>query len=392
MDRPLEGVRVLDLTRLLPGAFATQLLVDLGAEVIKVEEPGRGDYMRSAPPIQGGLSLSFLMMNQGKKSIALNLKEAEGRDIFLKLLQKADVLVEQFRPGVTERLGIDYRRVSELNRTIIYCSLSGFGQTGPDRDRPAHDLNFQALAGILYMSSSFGRPVVPATPAADLMSGALAANAIIAALLRLQRAGVGSHIDLSMLEAAFQLNMLNVAESLAGNEPRPGGTYLTGLLPSYGVYETADGAYISLAALEEKFWREFCRLVGRSDLAEFDPMGPGTDDRIREELEDLFRERTLKEWEETLAGSEVPYAPVVSVDEALDGDQVRALGILQEGMVPGMEVRTLSHPIRWSPAGPRRSGRAPALGEHTMSVLSEVGIAERTIRDMARRGVLGIDG
>jgi crotonobetainyl-CoA:carnitine CoA-transferase CaiB-like acyl-CoA transferase len=386
----MDGMRVLDLTRLLPGALATQLLADLGAEVVKVEEPIRGDYMRRAPPIVGDVSYPFLLVNQGKKSVALNLKEKEGRELFHRLVPTADVVIEQFRPGVAERLGIGYEDLTPLKEDIVYCSLSGYGAQGPYRKRPGHDLNFEALAGLLDMNSAEGRPVLPAIPVADMAGGLMAAYAVLAALLRRERTGKGAHLDLSIFDAAVHMNMMILAEVLGGGDPRAGGTLLTGLLPHYDVYETADGRFLTIAAIEGKFWRRFCDLVGRPDLRERHSAAGDGDVAPREALQDIFKGKTLEEWNRTFEGEDVPYAPVLTPAEAVEDPHFRERHLLRELRLPGGTFTTLTHPVRWSPPGPEREGGPPRLGQHTMEVLTETGAGEAELMDLARRGVIGL--
>jgi crotonobetainyl-CoA:carnitine CoA-transferase CaiB-like acyl-CoA transferase len=383
-------VRILDLTRLLPGGLATQLLADLGAEVIKVEEPEVGDYMRLAPPTVEGISQSFLLVNQGKKSVALNLKEQEGRDLFYRLVPTADVLVEQFRPGVVQRLGVSYEEVRRVREDIIYCSFSGYGATGPYKDRPGHDLNFDALSGLLHMGAAKGRPLLPAIPVADMASGILAAYAVLAALLWRKESGRGSFIDLSIFDAAVHMNLMNLAEAFAGGEPMPGRTFLTGLFPFYGIYETSDGRFLTIAAIEEKFWVRLCEVIGRPDLRDRHLATGEEGEAVRRVLQEVFSGKTLEEWDRILGMEEVPYAPVLSVTEALQDPQMRHRGHVQEVSYRGRTFRALSHPLKWSPDGPSRRGRPPELGEHTVEVLREVGVEEERVRDLARRGIVGI--
>ncbi|NIN65419.1 MAG: CoA transferase, partial [Anaerolineae bacterium] len=308
---------MLDLTRLLPGGLATQLLADLGAEVIKVEEPKAGDYMRAAPPTLEGESYSFMLINQGKKSVALNLKDRQGQDILHRLVPTADVIIEQFRPGVAEKLGIGYDQAKSLREDIVYCSLSGFGATGPYRDRPGHDLNFQALAGLIDMSTTARQAILPSMPTADITSGVFTAYAVLAALLRRERTGLGSYLDIAINDVVAHMNLLNFAEAFAGRDPHQGDTFVTGSLPFYNLYETADGRRISLAAIEEKFWVRFCEVVGKDELKGKHFIIDGDGD-VREELRELFASKTLSEWEQLLRDEDVPYAPALTVREATE--------------------------------------------------------------------------
>ncbi|MEE9236321.1 MAG: CaiB/BaiF CoA-transferase family protein [Thermoplasmata archaeon] len=392
MDGPMNGMRVLDLTRLLPGGLATQLLADLGAEVLKVEEPVTGDYMRYAPPIVNGASYSFLLVNQGKKSVALNLKESRGRELFYRLIPTADVLIEQFRPGVVERLGVGYEDVRALKADIVYCSLSGYGASGPYRKRPGHDLNFDALSGLLHMNSRAGRPLLPAVPVADMASGLMAAYAILAALLLRGKTGKGSFLDLSIFDTTVHMNLMNLAEALAGTEPQPEKTFLTGVFPCYNVYETADGRFIALAAIEEQFWDRFCHLVERHDLREKHLVVGDEAILVREALQGIFKQKTLKEWNQTFEGQDIPFAPVLTVHEAINDRHMKARRILKESRLPVETLPTLTHPVKWSPPGPERSGGPPSLGEHTLEILKEAGVSEADLKVLAERGIVRLQG
>ncbi|MFI4952074.1 MAG: CaiB/BaiF CoA transferase family protein, partial [Burkholderiales bacterium] len=269
MSAPLEGIRVLDLSRLLPGAVCTLHLADLGADVVKVEDTGRGDYARSlgiAPGAAGGsasgaVSAFYRMVNRNKRSLALDLKAGAGRDAFLRLAQRADVIVESFRPGVIDRLGVGYANVAAINPRLVYCSITGYGQTGPYRDRPGHDINYLGYAGVLDQTGTAdGAPALSNLQVADLLGGAMnAATAILAALFGAARRGRGAHVDIAMTDGALAHNIfaLHAIETLGHAQPR-GRDLLTGGVPCYGVYATEDSRYLAVGALEAKFWRALC--------------------------------------------------------------------------------------------------------------------------------------
>jgi alpha-methylacyl-CoA racemase len=266
MSQPLSGIRILDLSRLLPGAYASQMLADFGADVIKIEEPGGGDYTRFLPPYSaGGMGVFFLAINRNKRSMTLNLKAAEGREIFLHLVKRADVLLESFRPGVLARLGLDYEQLKEINPRLIYCAISGYGQDGPYRLRAGHDLNYAGYAGLLhYNRGPNGEPAMPATQLGDLVGGSfMAVIGIMAALLGRGQTGEGQIVDVAMTEGVMALLPLISAIYLnTGEAPGPGMSSLDGGLPCYNIYETQDGKYLTLAALEYKFWHTFCERIG----------------------------------------------------------------------------------------------------------------------------------
>jgi alpha-methylacyl-CoA racemase len=355
MDLPLAGVRVLDLTRLLPGAYCTLVLASLGADVIKVEEPTRGDYFRELPP-----PTLFPLLNRGKRSVALDLKRPEGLEALRRLVATSRVLVESFRPGTLERLGAGPRDLREVNPDLIICSLSGYGAQGPYRDRPGHDVNYLSTAGYLGLQRRPGEdPVLPATPLADVMGGMQGALAVLAALLR---RGPGADLQVSLLEATLPLMLLPLAEVAAtGADPAPSGGLLTGGLPGYGVYRTADGRHLGVGALEEKFWETLCRALGRPDLIALRARDPVA---CQDELRAVFAGAPLAHWVAILP-PEACVTPVLTVDEALANPQVRACGLLD--LDPDPSPRSSA----WGRAQLRP---APRLGEHTEEILREIGL------------------
>ena len=390
MLAPLEGIVVLDLTRLLPGPFACQLLRNLGAEVIKVEEPEIGDYMRFVPPIVRGTSYPFLMVNRGKRSLAVDLKRPEGQAILHKLVARADVVVEQFRPGVTARLGADYETLGRINPRLVYCSFSGYGQTGPLRDLPGHDITFQAHAGILGVTADrSGKPVIPGVPIADLASAFNAALSILAALRTRDRTGRGEYIDISIFDTAVALTLLNLAHFLAsGEEPWPGETMLTGVFPFYALYETRDGRWIAVGAVEPKFWARLCELLGLSEFADrqFDRDETGD---IARTLADRFRTRTQREWETLFLEERLPVAAVRRVSEVAEDPHVQARGLLQEVSVPGLgAVQVVVHPARHSESRIDDPSSSPAKGEETDSILRSLGYSPEEIESLDRAGAI----
>src|SRR5947209_1907106 len=288
MSQPLSGIRILDLSRLLPGAYASQMMADFGADVIKIEEPDTGDYGRYMPP-QGpsGLSLYFLAINRNKRSVTVNLKSAQGREIFLRLVRESDVVLESFRPGVMERLGLGYEQLKETNLGIIYCAISGYGQNGPYRLRAGHDLNYAGYAGLLnYNRGPRGEPAMPATQFGDLAGGSfMAVIGIVTTLLGRAQSGEGRMVDVSMTEGVMSLLPLFASAYFnTGQTPIPGRSSLDGGLPCYNIYETQDGKHVTLAALEYKFWHTFCSRIGHLELLPFHlPRGPGEREQAMED-------------------------------------------------------------------------------------------------------------
>src|SRR5438067_8512754 len=336
MSQPLSGIRVLDLSRLLPGAYASQMLADFGADVIKVEEPGSGDYGRFMPPLgPGGMSLNFTAINRNKRSITLNLKADQGREIFLRMLRHTDVVLESFRPGVMERLGLGYEQLKELHPGIIYCAISGYGQDGPYRLRAGHDLNYAGYAGLLhYKRAANGEPAIPTNQIGDLAGGSyMAINGILAVVVGLAQTGEGRKIDVSMTEGVMSLLPLVAGAYLnTGKAPRPGHSALDGGLPCYNIYETKDGKHVTLAALEPKFWHTFCTHIGHLELLPFHtPVGPGEREQAMDTLRAIFKTKTRDEWVAELGDIDACIGPVYSIDEALNDEHAQARGVTVVG-------------------------------------------------------------
>jgi alpha-methylacyl-CoA racemase len=374
----LAGLRVLDLSRLLPGGFCSLLLADFGADVIKVEDMGMGDYVRADEP-------SFLALNRGKRSIRLDLKHKAGREAFLRLTRTADVVLESFRPGVMDRLGVGYERVREENPGLVYCAITGYGQDGPFAARAGHDMNYLARTGLLGLTGEpDGPPVQAAGQIADIGGGALmAAFGILAALRERDRSGEGQLVDVSMTDGALSWLAMVAARHLADGEvPRRGGTELAGGLICYRPYRCADG-WVTLGALEPKFWKAWCAGVGREDLAErqFDPVGSDT----HREVEAVFAERTRDEWEAFGEEHDCCLEPVLALDEALRSELVRA----REMVVEVDQARLLGTPVKLSrtPADPARAG-GPAIGADTDPVLAEAGYGPQEIGALREAGAV----
>ena len=394
MPAALEGITVLDFTRLLPGPFCTQLLCNLGAEVIKIEDPKLGDYMRSVPPIVHDVSYPFLMVNRGKRSLSVDLKTPEGQEIVHKLARGSDVVVEQFRPGVMARLRVAYDDLAMMIPRLVYCSFSGYGQTGPYKDLPGHDINFQALAGILGVTT--GRedkaPAIPGVPIADLASGFNAALAILAALRVRDRTGRGEFIDVSIYDTAVALMVLGLARFLAtGEEPVAGETLLTGSFPFYSLYETKDGRWLSVATVEPKFWSRMCELIGAPDLAEKQFKDGAERFQVAQALADKFRGRTLAEWEAMLAKENLPITGVKRVSEVVRDPHVKARGLLPVVDVSGLwKLQVIAHPAKHATLETRNPTRVPAKGQDTEEILRSLGYTARQIQTLAKKGVVAI--
>jgi crotonobetainyl-CoA:carnitine CoA-transferase CaiB-like acyl-CoA transferase len=382
---PLEGVRVLDLTRLLPGNHCTLLLADLGADVVKVEEPGRGDYIRLTPPLVDGQGAAHRALNRGKRSVTLDLKAAGGAELLVRLAEKADALVESFRPGVLDRLGVGWDALSRQNPRLVYCALTGYGQDGPHRDRVGHDINYIGYAGILEATGTpDGPPVLPAAQLGDLGGGMAAALGVVASLGQAAREGRGRLVDVSMLDVAVSWAAVLTSWYLATGEVSPRGAMpLTGGLACYRPYRCADGGFVAVGALEPRFWRVLCQAVGTEDLIEAH-LDPGRQEEVAGRLGEVFGSRPRDEWVERLAGLEACVGPVNDVAEAVADPQVRHRGMVAEvdgrAVGPGPAIRVAEGPGAMRPA--------PALGEHTDEVLAESGLSPREIAVLRSRGVV----
>lgn len=394
-DLPLSDVKVLDLTRLLPGGFCSLLLADLGAEVLKVEDTGMGDYIRWAPPYYGDESEQelgtrsslYLALNRGKRSVRLDLKSDAGREALLRLVERYDVVLDGFRPGVLDKLGVGYERMREANPALVFCAITGYGQDGPYAERAGHDMNYLGLVGLLGLTGAKdGPPVQSGGQIADLGGGALmAAFGVLAALHERRRSGEGQMVDISMADGALSWLALVAGRYFCdGEAPRRGEQQLAGGLLCYYPYEAADG-WVTCGALEPKFWAAFCEGVGRPDLIEAQFEAPGSEAWTK--VAEVFRGRSRAEWKAFNDEYDCCIEPVLDVGEALDSELVRARGMVSEIEQPGLgAVRQLGLPVKMSrtPGDPTRP--APAFGEHTDEVLAEAGYSDAEIAAMKESG------
>jgi len=385
LGRPLAGIRVLDLSRLLPGPWCSLLLADLGAEVIKVETPLAGDYARIAPA-ELGFGGVFEAVNRGKRSIAVNYRLPRGREIVLRLAATADVFLEASMPGQLARRGLGEAAIRAVNPRIVYCSLSGYGQVGPYRDRPGHDLDYLAIGGLLALLGPAGaRPVPPGLQIADMAGGTLAALEILAALFRRERTGEGTVLDVAILDAiAGWLGPLGAGAATAGVVPGP----LAGAFPCYAVYPAADGAFLALGALEPQFWVAFCRAVDREDL-----VPRQYDSTAIPDVAAILASRSRAAWLADL-GDDSCIAPVNTPAEARRDPHLRA-----RGMVAGTgDAVHMVSPLRAAAGGGQAPGGgdgdvderpAPGLGDDTLAVLADAGYPDAEVRALLDAGVVG---
>lgn len=370
----LNGIRVLDMSRLLPGPYCTMLLADFGAEVIKIEEPGKGDYSRSFPPFLQDFGYWHLQLNRNKQSVALDLKSEEGKKTFLELVKTADVVVESYRPGVLKKLGVDYAAAAKVNPKIIYCSLSGYGSKGPLAHKADHDLGYLSLAGVTAMSGEAdGAPAIPGVLMADMNAALSAGMSIMIALRHAALTGQGQEIDISLFNVAMTL--MPGAASLffgSGFVAERGNNWLTGAYANYNIYATSDGRYVSVGCLEKKFWRSLCNALGRDELIDM------IDDEknhpyLKEQLAAVFRQKTMREWEAYFADKDACVTPVLNFKEAVESEQVQANEMVLE--VQDEELGTyqqLGFAMKLSRTPARLTKRAPRLGEDTEKVLQTI--------------------
>lgn len=366
-----------------PGPYATLLLADLGADVILLERPGTGDPSRLAAE-------HFNALNRNKRSITADLRTEKGREIGYKLAERSDVFMDGFRPGVVKRLGVDYESIRKVNPRIIYCSISGHGQDGPYRNRPGHDLTYQAMAGLLaHLIPSGNFSGGPRVAIADLSSGMFATIGVLAALLAREKLGTGQHLDVSMRDGLLSWMSVPLATYLSAGQ-RPVAGEARGEA-AYGVFATKDGKYLTLSvAHEDHFWKNLCCAIGRDDLAEL-PRQRRHERRqeLRAMLAEVLSTRSRDEWVELLTAADVPCGPVSTLDEVVVDPQVVHRGMITEiTSATGEKVRQVAHPLKFSEANPEIRRLAPTLGEHTDEILASLGYTKREIGELRKGGVL----
>ena len=392
MAGPLAGMKVLDLSRLVPGAYCSLLLGDLGAEILKIEDCETGDTLRHWGPRLGGQSAFFAMLNRNKKSMKLNLKTNKGKKVFLQLARQHDVVLEGFRPGVMERLDLGYETLRKVNPGLIYCAITGYGYTGPYRDRAGHDLNYLSLAGVMStIACENGAPVIPGIQIADVGGGAmLAAIAILAAYISRQKSGEGQFIDISMLDGAFAWLALAVGKLVADEKgPKTGDTFLTGRYACYHIYETRDGRYMGIGALEPKFWEAFCRAVKRDDLIAYQFAEDEKQAYLISEISQIFKGRTRDEWVAFFSDKDCCCEAVNSVAEAVNDTQLQARGMIVKSDHPsGGVFEQIGIPAKFSETPGAIRLLPPNHGEHTIEILKELGYRHEQIQNLEEEGVI----
>ncbi|MCE9569011.1 MAG: CoA transferase [Rhodocyclales bacterium] len=385
---PLAGLRVLDLTRLLPGPVATMHLADLGAEVIKIEDTGAGDYAREMGPGEraatgnGGDSLFFRMVNRNKKSLRLDLKQAAGVEVFLRLARDADVIFEGFRPGVVDKLGVGYKAVRRINPRIVYCAITGYGQTGPWAELAGHDLNYLATSGLLdqigtHDGKASGAPAIPNLQVGDLLGGALTPLlGVLAAVIGAKATGQGSHVDVAMTDAVLAHNIFPLVTTLAYGKPAPRGTdLLTGGVACYGVYRTSDERYLAVGALEPKFWQVFCAAIERPDLAPFGLATGSQGRRVKADLAALIGSQPLAHWQAIVEKADCCVTPVLRMDEVMTHPQI----VAREMVVEVGGTKQYAPPFKLSAWPWANAMPAPVAGADSDAVLAAAGFSQADI-------------
>ena len=394
---PLKDIRVLDLTRLIPGGYCTSILGDVGAEVVKVEEPNIGDYEREIQPFIGSTASRFLILNRNKKSIVLNLKEDRGRELFLRLAETADVLVEGFRPGAMAKLGLDYESIRKVNPKLIYCSISSFGQNGPYRDVVAHDINILGLCGFLDITGTDeGKTVIPGVQISDFIAGTNAALSILIALISRRSTNVGQFLDVSMFDGMMAWMIDAARYAFAGHAvPEKNKGRLWGGFPNYNIYKTKEGKFITIGSLENKFKRILLEKLGGKEFLGTEEGATSSafndsDGELQSFLQETFLTKTVDEWMAELGPLNICVVPVSSVEEAVAHPQAisRSMVVDVEHPLEGT-IKQIGSALKFSniPIDVNRVP-APRLGEHTKEILNSLGYSEEEIEEMTTNSIV----
>ncbi|NWQ43755.1 CoA transferase [Bacillus sp. EB106-08-02-XG196] len=375
---PLEGIRVLDLTRLLPGPYCTLLLADYGADVIKVEDPKIGDYARwYEPKVSDDQSAMFISLNRNKRSITLDLKDEKDIEAFISLIKTADVLIESFRPGVMDRLGLGFEKLKVHNPKLIYCAITGYGQSGPYANEAGHDLNFLSYSGLLHLQGAPNeKPLIPSVQIGDIGGGALmAAVGILLAIIEAKKSNRGQFVDISMLDGALSwMHTILPNYWTTGEMPNRGELTLNGGKACYEIYRTKDNRYISVGALEYKFWKNFCKVIGKEEL--IDQLDEPLEQQrlIKQEVQAAIHQKTLTEWLELFEGIDACISPVLTPEELADHPQIKHRQMIEDITHPAVGViKQIGNPIKLSNSTVSTRRNAPGLGEHTNEILKELG-------------------
>jgi len=391
MPGPLQGIKILDFTTLLPGPFATLTLADLGAEVLRIGSASRPDLNAQTPPFLpgSGLAANLAYLGRNKRSMTLNLKHPAGVEVIHKLLGEYDVIIEQFRPGVMDRLGLGYQALSTVNPSLIYCSLSGYGQDGPLRDRAGHDINYLALSGLMAHSGRRRHgPSLTGTQIADLASGSYGVViAVLAAVIHRLGTGEGQYLDVAMTDGMVPFNAVAAMGYLVeGVDPQREGYFLNGG-SLYDFYKTADEEYLSFGGLEPKFFAAFCRAIGREDLVD-STVSPPNLEEVKAQVRAIIASKTRREWQEIFQEVDACLEPVVRLEEALNSPLAQARGWLVEVEGPGGEkIRQPANPLKFSRTPPRYRAAGVPAGVHNLEVMQGLGYSQEDIARLERDGL-----
>ena len=380
---PLSGLKILDVSRLLPGPYATTILSEFGAHVIKIEDPDAGDPTRATIPKRAGESIYFSALNRGKRSLTLNLKSEKGREIFRRLSASSDVLVEGFRPGIMKKLGLDFESLKKTNPRLIYCAITGYGQSGADSERAGHDLNYLAKSGLLDFLQKDGQPIVPGFQLTDIVGGTLQALVgILLALIQREKTGRGQFVDVSMADGALLFLPLILAEfGIQHLPPNPVG----GFFACYFLYPTQDGRTLSVACYERKFWESFCRALEHEEWIplQFNP-DPAVQQNLKSQISQILVSHSLNHWVKIFAPLNICVEPVQSLNEVVSDPHFQERGDLFQKN----GVLNLHFPLHGGELKKHPGTRAPGLGEHTVQILGELGFSEEEIRELKEEGIV----
>lgn len=388
---PLKGIRILDLTRLLPGPLGSQMLGDLGAEVIKIEDPKAPDYSRFFPPHKGSLSLMYLAVNRSKKCISIDLKSEEGRAIFYDLAASADIVLDSFRPGVLQKMGLDYETVKKINPKIIYVSITGYGNNGPYMNKAGHDLNYIGYAGLLGLTGTKAAPVMPAPQIADIAGGSYPmVIACLSAIIARNTTGVGQFVDVAMTDASIPLisfllfEQMNTGKTFYREEPM-----LSGGMANYNIYECKDGGFMAMGALEPKFWQEFCIAIGKLEWIPRMLPDPKMVAELKQDLEALFLTKTKEEWADFSSNYDFCLTPILDLDEVSQDKHLIARNMfLEMEHADYGKIKTINQPLQFG-GTPTAPNIPPALmGEHTNEILSSIGYSEEKLEGLKKKGII----
>jgi alpha-methylacyl-CoA racemase len=387
---PLSGLRILDLTQLYPGPLATMMLADLGADVVRLDHPGRLDILHYLPPFIGKESAAYLSLNRSKRSLGLDTGKEEGRQVFFDLVRTADVVMEQFRPGVLDKIGIGYDQAVPFNPRIIYVSITGFGQDGPYRKKAGHDINYMALAGLLSQVKKGEEMVLPGFQTADVVGGSyMSVIACMVALWCREKTGKGQKIDVSMMDGILPMLTLQLAQYWGRQGDEENINFLDGSFPFYGVYECADGKCVSLGALEQKFWAGFCEMANKPEWLPLQfPVGVEIR-RVREEVAALFKTKTRDEWLKLAELYDICLSSIHEMKELERDPQLQAREMIIEiEHETGFKVKEIGIPIKFSDSKPDKPEPAPAVGQDSVEILEEMGYSHEKIEELLAKGIV----